>query len=398
MGQMVPGVLMAGECAGIVTKVGSAIQDKFSIGDRVTGIGAEPFSSCPRVYGSFSHQIPDSMSFAVAASIPVIFTTAYYCLVEVAKLQAGQTILIHAASGGVGQAAILLAQNVGATIFCTVGSSAKRQLLIEKFGIPPEHIFSSRLRTFKQGVLRLTKNKGVDCVLNSLSGEWLHDSFAVLAPLGTFVEIGKSDIYRKNQISMVPFDRNVTFAAVDLTVLGALRPEEMRLRLGKVLAMFDSGILRPVEPITTMPMTNIEDAFRLIQSRKHTGKVVVVCEGDIPVKLLSARPPPLRLPQNGTYVIAGGLGDLGRRIAKFLAAHGAGHIVTLSRRKLKTEDQLSLEEEIRTLGGELHIIGCDITDKEAVNAASILCKAYPPVKGVIHGGMVLRVSLLSLFE
>jgi acyl transferase domain-containing protein/NADPH:quinone reductase-like Zn-dependent oxidoreductase len=217
MGQMVPGVTMAGECAGIVRRVGSALTDKFSVGDRVCGIGAEPFSSHPRINGYFSYQIPDSMSYAVGASIPVIFTTAYYCIAEVARLQRGQTVLIHAASGGVGQAAILIAQNIGAEIFCTVGSQAKRQLLIDKFNIPPSHIFSSRLRTFKQGVLRLTNNVGVDCVLNSLSGEWLHDSFAVLAPLGTFVEIGKADIYRKNAINMAPFDRNVTFAAVDLS-------------------------------------------------------------------------------------------------------------------------------------------------------------------------------------
>lgn len=393
MGQMVPGVTMAGECAGIVRKVGSALSGTFNIGDRVCGIGAEPFSSHPRVNGNFSYQIPTSMSYAVGASIPVIFTTAYYCIMEVARLQPGQTILVHAASGGVGQAAIQLAQHVGAEVFCTVGSTAKRQLLIDNFNIPPSHIFSSRLRTFKQGILRLTDDNGVDCVLNSLSGESLHDSFAVLAPLGTFVEIGKTDIYRKNEISMVPFDRNVTFAAVDLTVLARLKPTEMRERLGKVLAMFEAGILKPVLPITSMQMTDIEDAFRLIQSRKHTGKVVVVCDEETQVKLTLARPSPLRLRPDAAYVIAGGLGDLGRRIARFLAAHGAGHVVTLSRRKLEEHDRLSFEKELRTLGAELHIIRCDITDKKSVEVAAAECLAtLPPVKGLVHGGMVLRVS------
>ncbi|KAH8815991.1 Choline/Carnitine o-acyltransferase-domain-containing protein [Xylogone sp. PMI_703] len=391
MGQMVPGVTMAGECSGVVRRVGSALADQFAVGDRVCGIGAEPFSSCPRVNGYFSYQMPDSMSYSTGASIPVIFTTAYYCIVEVARLQPGQTILIHAASGGVGQAAIQLAQNIGAEIFCTVGSNAKRQLLIDTFNIPPSHIFSSRLRTFKQGVLRLTNNKGVDCVLNSLSGEWLHDSFAVLAPLGTFVEIGKTDIYRKNQISMIPFDRNVTFAAVDLTVLGRLKPVEMRERLGKVLSMFEEGILKPVEPITAVPMTDIEEAFRLIQSRKHTGKVVVVCDDQTPVKLTSARPSPLRLRRDATYIIAGGLGDLGRRSARFLAAHGAGHVVTLSRRRLKEEDKIAFEKEMRNLGAKLHIMACDITNPEMVQEAAVKCSiALPPVRGIIHGGMVLR--------
>ncbi|KAK2057820.1 beta-ketoacyl synthase domain-containing protein [Colletotrichum caudatum] len=391
MGQMVPGVTMAGECAGVVRKVGSAVSDRFSVGDRVCGIFAEPFSSRPRVNGNLSGHLPEKMPYSVGASVPVIFCTAYHCIVDVARLQRGESILIHAASGGVGQAAIQLAQKIGAEIFCTVGSNAKRQLLIDNFNIPPDHIFSSRLRTFKQGILRLTQDRGVDCVLNSLSGESLHDSFAVLAPLGTFVEIGKSDIYRKNEISMIPFDNSVTFAAVDLTVLARLKPAKLQEILMKVLSLFDDGTLQAVAPVTEMPMTNIEDAFRLIQSRKHTGKVVLVSDHETQVRVTVARPRPLRLLENGTYVISGGLGDLGRRTAKFLATHGAGHVVTLSRRKLQEEDQQSLEEELRALGAELHIVRCDVTDRDSVLSAAAECSAnLPPVRGVVHAGMVLR--------
>ncbi|KAK2011526.1 beta-ketoacyl synthase domain-containing protein [Colletotrichum eremochloae] len=391
MGQMVPGVTMAGECAGVVRKVGSAFADKFSVGDRVCGIFAEPFSSHARVDGNFSCHLPETMPFSVGASIPVIFCTAYHCIVEVARLQRGESILIHAASGGVGQAAIQLAQKIGAEIFCTVGSNAKRQLLIDTFNIPPDHIFSSRLRTFKQGILRLTRDRGVDCVLNSLSGESLHDSFAVLAPLGTFVEIGKSDIYRKNEISMIPFDNSVTFAAVDLTVFARLKPAKLGELLVKVMSLFEDGTLHAVAPITEMPMTNIEEAFRLIQSRKHTGKVVLVSDHETLVKRTVARPRPLCLLKDGTYVISGGLGDLGRRTAKFLAAHGAGHVVTLSRRKLQEEDQKALEADLRALGAELHIIRCDVTDRESVFSAAAECSAnLPPVRGVVHAGMVLR--------
>lgn len=396
MGQMVPGVSMAGECAGVVRKVGSALADRFRIGDRICGFGAEPFSSYPRIDGNFGCHIPRSMPYSVGASVPVIFCTAYHCIVNVANLQRGQTILIHAASGGVGQAAIQLAQHIGAEIFCTVGSSAKRQLLIDNFNIPPSHIFSSRLRKFKQGILRLTQSKGVDCVLNSLSGDSLHDSFAVLAPLGTFVEIGKSDIYRKNEISMVPFDRNVTFAAVDLTVLARLKPAKVQETLRKVISMFEEGTLKAVSPITTMQITDIEGAFRLIQSRKHTGKVVLVCDDrqTTRVKLTLARPRPLQLDKTGTYVVAGGLGDLGRRIARFLASRGAGHVVTLSRRKLPEEDRLAFENELRVLGAELHVMVCDITDGESVRASAAECsESLPAVRGVVHAGMVLRVNL-----
>ncbi|KAK1996712.1 beta-ketoacyl synthase domain-containing protein [Colletotrichum falcatum] len=381
MGQMAPGVTMAGECAGVVRKVGPAVADRFGVGDRVCGIFAEPFSSRPRVDANLSCRLPEEMPYSVGASVPVVFCTAYHCIVDVARLRRGESILIHAASGGVGQAAIQLAQKIGAEIFCTVGSNAKRRLLIDTFDIPPDHIFSSRLRTFKQGILRLTRDRGVDCVLNSLSGESLHDSFAVLAPLGTFVEIGKSDIYRKNDISMTPFDNSVTFAAVDLTVLARLKPAKLRETLAKVVSLFEDGILQPVAPVTEMPMTNVEEAFRLIQSRKHTGKVVLVSDRETQVRLTVARPRPLRLLKDGTYVISGGLGDIGRRTARFLAAHGAGHVVTLSRRKLQGGDQMALEQDLRALGAELHMIRCDVTDRESVLSAAA---------EFVHAGMVLR--------
>ena len=391
MGQMLPGVKMAGECSGIVTKVGSALQHRFKVGDRLCGRGESPFCSRARVKGYLAHTIPDWMSFSDGASIPVIFLTAYHCIVESARLKKGQSILIHAASGGVGQSAIMLAQHIGAEVFATVGSTAKKQLLMDKYGIPESHIFSTRTRSFKEGVLRLTADRGVDVVLNSLSGEYLHDSLAVLAALGTFVEIGKADIYKKNQISLWPFDKHITFSAVDLTVLERLRPGEMQERMKTVLKMFEDGILHAVEPITTIPMTNIEDAFRLIQSRKHTGKVVVTAESDTPVTVISARPPALKLEKEGTYVIAGGLGDLGRRMARLMAAHGAGHIVTLSRRTLDPEFQRALEDDIRAMGGELHIEKCDITDKATMQEIATRCrKTLPPFKGVVNGGMVLR--------
>jgi hypothetical protein len=167
----------------------------------------------------------------------------------------------------------------------------------------------------------------------------------------------------------------------------------MRERLGKVLSMFEDCTLKAVVPVNSFPMTDVEEAFRLIQSRKHTGKVVVECDNQTLVKLTLPHPSPLQLRRDATYVIAGGLGDLGRRLARFLATWGAGHVVTLSRRKLEVEDQLAFEKDMRILGAELHINACDITDKLAVQSIAAECSAtLPPVKGVIHGGMILRVS------
>lgn len=176
LGQMKPGTRMAGECAGIIIAVGSDFRDVFEIGDRVCAFDATPFANQVRVRGFNAYLIPESMSFPEAASLPVVFGTAYHSLINSAHLQPGQTILIHAASGGVGQAAIKLAQHIGAEIFATVGSDAKRQLLIERYNIHEDHIFSSRTRDFKNQILRFTRGKGVDVALNSLSSEALHDT------------------------------------------------------------------------------------------------------------------------------------------------------------------------------------------------------------------------------
>ncbi|KAI9729803.1 MAG: hypothetical protein M1818_008380 [Claussenomyces sp. TS43310] len=396
LGQMAPKTRMVGECAGVVTAVGSALEDRFRVDDHVCAVAGVPFCSRVRVKGDYACRIPNSMSYSVGASIPVVFLTAYYCLVKVACLRQGQTVLIHAASGGVGQAAIILAQNAGATIFATVGKVSKRKLLIEQYNIPEGHIFSSRSTSFKSGILRLTQNKGVDVVLNSLSGEWLDESWACIAPMGTFLEIGKTDIYKKNSLRMDPFDRNVTFAAVDLAILFQLRSEEMANDLATILKMFDDKILRPIVPITTLRVGDVESAFRLIQSRKHVGKIVLEAGEEAVVRAVPTIAP-LKFDVDATYVVAGGLGDLGRKICRFMAMHGAKHIVTLSRRMLDREAMEAFENELLSLGAKVYTMVCDITDPQIVEATALKCKqSLPSVRGIVNAGMVLRDHSLDL--
>lgn len=403
LGQMPPDLPMIGEVCGVVTAVGSdpETQRKFKVGDRVAGMSWCPFSSYPRLQSLHARVVPDSISPVVAASIPIVFLTAYHSLYDVAHLQKGQTILIHSASGGVGQAAIQIAQHVGAEIFATVGSAKKRNFLMEKYGIPRTHIFSSRNGThmFKQGVMRLTANRGVDVVLNSLAGEMLADSWESLAEFGTHIEIGKADIYKKSHLSMTPLDKSTTFAAVDFYRLLQRRPQQMWDILGKVFDLVQHRVIAPVQPLNILSMDEIEPAFRLISDRKHIGKVILEVKKNTVVKAILPPPSPLKLSQNGTYVIAGGLGDLGRRMCRLLASRGAGHIVTLSRSILNDTARAELEESVRQLGGQLHIERCDITNRSRVEGVAERCRnTLPPIKGIIQGGMVLRVSssLLSI--
>lgn len=176
LGQMQPGTSMTGEAAGVVTAVGLNVQSLWKTGDRVLGLMVAPFGNLVRINSTGIVAIPDSVTFADAASISIVYYTAWYCLTHVARLEKGQTVLIHAASGGVGQAAIQIAKLIGAEIFATVSSVPKRKLIQDQYGIPESHIFSSHSRHFKKGIMRSTQGKGIDVVLNSLSGELLMDS------------------------------------------------------------------------------------------------------------------------------------------------------------------------------------------------------------------------------
>lgn len=386
---------MAGEFAGIVTDIGLNPEHDFQVGDRVCGWGSSPYASYTRINADSVQHLPPSMPFVVAASIPVVFATAYYGLVDVARLEKGQTVLIHAGAGGVGQAAIKISQHIGATIFATVGSTAKRNLLVETFGIPEGHIFSSRTGMFKKEVLRLTSGVGVDVVLNSLSGQGLSDSWECIAPFGTFVELGKKDIQTKSALDMGQFKKNVAFASADLNLLQKLRPQKAGKLLADVLSQFNDKSLSPIKPLTTMPMTEIEEAFKLFQSRKLTGKLVLEATNDTLVKSVEIIATGSILQANGTYLIAGGLGGLGRVISQMMARRGAKHIVLLSRRSPSPELQASIREEF---GSDIdaRVLKCDIADPvEVKKLKEVGLAGMPPVKGIIQSTLVLKVRELD---
>lgn len=392
LGQKGPGTHMSGEFAGMVTAVGKDMQTLYQVGDRVMGFGSQPFSNLSRVHGHLAHKTPSWVSDAIAASIPHAYVTAYHSIVAIARLEKGQSVLIQAASGGVGQAAIQIAQDIGATIFCTVSSTAKKSLIMGKYGIPEDHIFSNQAGSLKAGIMRLTNGEGVNLVLNSSAGEILRDSLECVRPLGTFIELGKSEMQQGAQLSMAAFSKSITFHAFDLEALSAQDPERVHHTLSNIISLLESKKIQPVYPITTYPIDRLEDAFRSLSSRKHTGKVVLKVEPESTVKCLPAKPMPFRARKDGTYVAAGGLGDLTSRICVFLASRGAGHVVALTRRAIDEEKKQQHAAAIREHGCELHILQCDITEEESVQRAALYCSKLPPVRGVVNGALVLRVS------
>ena len=274
MGQL-PGGCLGQECSGIVTAVGSQATN-ISVGDRVTAVSPGCIANVARCRGSNAIRIPEDMTFEVAATLPIIYSTAYYSLVDVGRLSRGEKVLIHAAAGGVGQAAIGLAQMIGAEIFATVGSLSKKEFLMERFGLPEANIFYSRNVSFRTSILRMTNNEGVDVILNSLAGSALHATWDCLSAFGRFIEIGKKDITDNTRIGMAPFARNVTFASVDLAVIAAERPQLMQRLLNDVVQMYLRNELHLVSPLITFPVSEVESAIRTLQGGKSLGKIVIV--------------------------------------------------------------------------------------------------------------------------
>ena len=273
MGQL-PEKVLGQECSGVIHSVGSDVHD-MKAGDRVCCLVGGAYKTYVRCHVSAVAKIPDHYSFASAAALPVVYCTAYYSLFDIGRLKKGESVLIHSAAGGVGQAAITLAQLIGADIYLTVSTEEKKTLLMETYGIPSDRFFSSRNTSFALGIKRMTQGRGVDLVLNSLSGELLKVSWECVAPLGRFVEIGKRDIESHARLSMSPFARNVTFASVDLGVVATQAKPLMKEIMTSVMALVTEGKIRPPQPLHVYNGSRIEEAFRYLQSGKNTGKTII---------------------------------------------------------------------------------------------------------------------------
>ncbi|KAI6501122.1 Type I Iterative PKS [Pyricularia oryzae] len=397
MGELANNIL-GYEGAGVVTHVGSEVAD-VEVGDRVIVVWNAD-NNClqtrTRVPRELLAKIPDGMSFAEAASIPVVFVTAYFCLYEVARLQPGETILVHAAAGGTGQAVIQLAKHLGAEVYATVSSREKKKLLVDEYGLAEDHIFSSRDLSFADGVMRMTNGRGVDVIINSLSGEALRASFNCIAMFGRFIEIGKRDIMANAKIDMLPFSKCATFTAVDLAQIATLaRPLTSRI-LRSVVDLHAAGKLHACRPLNVHRFAELEDAFRLLQQGRHMGKVVLAAHPDDLVKVVPKPPAPTRLRPDATYLLPGGAGGLGRSIARWMAApaQGAKNVVFLSRGGADAPTTRELLAELSGMGVRATALKCNVADEAQLVAALAELKrqGFPRIAGVIQGAMQLRDS------
>lgn len=395
---LVPVPMLGLEASGVVIRTGRAVT-RFQPGDRVAAHAYGSHATVVRTHQAVVHKLPGSITFEEGAAINLVHVTAYYALVRLAKLRRGQSVLIHAAAGGVGQAAIQLAKYMGLVIYVTVGSEAKRRLMTERFQIPPEHILYSRDLSFVRGIERITKGRGVDCILNSLADELLRASWdsACLAPFGTFVEIGLRDITANSQLDMRPFVKNATFAFCDILNYPL---EDLGSVLAEVYRLVEQGHLSPAFPLTAYKAGQVEDVFRVMQQGKHTGKAVLSFAGaddgadgddDTRGPVFQRASDLFRLDPAATYLLVGGMGGLGRSLARSFAAAGARSIAFVSRSGDGTEEARALVDELAGKGVTVRAYKADIADGESLRAALARCEQeLPPVRGVVQLAMVLR--------
>ena len=365
--------VMGIEASGVVIETASDVS-RFAVGDRVTGLFPEGTGTMSITDARLLMEIPAAWSYAEAATAPVVFATAYYALTTLAEVRPGQRILVHAAAGGVGMAAVQLARHFGLEVFAT--ASRGKWDTLRAMGFDDDHIGDSRTLDFEDKFRAVTAGRGVDVVLDSLAGEFVDASLRLVAAGGAFLEMGKTDIRDPREIA----ERysGVRYRAFDLFEAG---PDHIERMLTDLFAMFDDTTLRPL-PVTAFDVRRAPAALRYLSQARHTGKVVLT---DLP----DAWAP-------GTVVITGGTGMAGSALARHVVAnHGVRNLVLIGRRGPDAPGAAELAAELSAAGAEVSVVACDAADRAALAKVLADIPMQHPLSAVIHTAGVLDDAVVT---
>ena len=366
--------VLGSEGAGVITEIGAGVSG-VSVGDRVMGLFPHGAGTVVITDQRLVVGVPPGWSLPAAAGVSVAFLTAYYALADLAGVRAGQSLLVHAATGGVGMAAVQLARHWGVEVFAT--ASRGKWDTLRAMGLDEDHIADSRSLEFEQKFLSVTGGRGVDVVLDSLAGEFVDASLRLLPAGGRFVEMGKTDI--RDAAVIAGQHRGVVYRAFDLFEAGADRIAQM---LAELVGLFDSGALAAL-PVTSWDVRRAAAAYRFISQARHTGKVVLT----MPDALAA-----------GTVLITGGTGMAGTVLARHLVAqHQVRHLMLVSRRGGAAPGAAELVAELTAAGAQVTVIAADVADRGALAQVLAQIDARHPLSGVIHAaGVIDDVVIASL--
>ncbi len=371
------------ECAGIVTAVGNDVTN-VKVGDEVMATAPSCLGGYAYPYGVHCVKKPENISWNEAASLPVVYTTAYFSLIHHCRLQKGEKVLIHAAAGGVGIAAINIANAVGAEIYATVSTQDKRDY-IEALGVKPENIMNSRTLEFADELMEKTNGEGVDVVLNSLSGSAIYKSVRCLSAYGRFIEIGKTDIYRNSKLGLQPFGNNLTYYGVDVDRLFKQKLEFGGQLFQESIDYFVNNNFKP-HPVTVFPIARLADAFQFMGGARHIGKIIVAMEGEVDI----APAAEIKFKEDGSYLLTGGASGFGLSVAEWMTTKGAKNLILMSRSGPKTDYEKDLVKKMEANGVNVMIAKGSVNDPDDVaRIFKDIADKMPPLKGVQHAAMVL---------
>lgn len=366
-----PGPLGLEFCGRIARLGEGGNEEALRVGDRVMGLSWGSFASFVNTPAALLTKAPAGLTAIEAATVPNAFLTAHHCLIEVGVLQRGERALIHAATGGVGLAAVQIAMQAGAEIFATAGSEHKREYL-RSLGV--QHVYSSRTLDFASEILERTGGKGVDLVLNSLAGDFIDAGFRALSNGGRFIEIGKTGIWTEERAAAL--GKSIRYFIVDLGIVMDREPHRIHSQLTKISSDISAGALHPL-PAQVCDFHDAAHAFRFMAQAKHIGKIVL------------RHPAPLRISPDATYLVTGGLGALGLHVAKWMAEQGARNLLLLGR-SAPSAEAAQAAEAMRGAGVRVEIRSVDVARRADLETVLREIEAgMPPLRGIVHAAGVL---------
>lgn len=389
------------EFAGVITRVGPSVT-RLKVGQRVAGLPSPhhgAYRSRIRAPDYLCFGLPDDVSFEEGATMPCVFFTVIHSLIQKAHMRPGQRILIHSAAGGVGLAAIQLARHLGASkIYATCGAEEKRRYLIDVVGLDPACIFSSRSASFQRDLMRTTRGRGVDVVLNSLSGDLLDASWSCVSETGCMVDVSRVDFLKRNRLQMRNFCLSASFYAVDASIVMTY-PDQGGEVMRTLQELIDIKAIQPLKPMRIFALDELEAAFRLMQSGKSHGKLVISRR---PKKADSIKVRPCSLAETlsfdsdaSTYLLIGCLGGIGRSITRRMFDKGARSFIMLSPSGDRKPAAKELVDFLRGAGAVVTVIKGDVSNMNDVQRAMAATPADKPLRGIVHSAMVLHDAPFS---